>query len=41
MGNMVASGELNKAFIPTFSDSDDSHIIHDGLIIAAPISRGT
>ena len=36
MGNMVASGELNKAFIPTFSDIDHTHIIHDHLIIATP-----
>ena len=36
MGNMVASGELNKAFTPTFSDIDHTHIIHDHLIIATP-----
>ena len=36
MGNMVASGELNKAFIPIFSNIDDTHIIHDDLIIATP-----
>ena len=36
MGNMVASGELNKAFIPIFSDIDHTHIIYDDLIIATP-----
>ena len=36
MGNMVASGELSKAFIPIFSNIDHTHIIHDDLIIATP-----
>ena len=36
MGNMVASGELNKGFIPIFSTIDHTHIIHDDLIIATP-----
>ena len=34
--NMVAFGELNKAFIPIFSNIDHSHIIHDDLIIVIP-----
>ena len=33
---MIASGELNKAFIPLFSDIDHTHIIHDDLVIATP-----
>ena len=36
LGNMVASGELNKAFMPIFSNIDHTHIIHDDLITATP-----
>ena len=37
MGNMVvASGELNKAFILIFSNIYHTHIIYDDLIIATP-----
>ena len=40
MGNMVASGELSKTFIPIFSNIDHTHTIHGDLIITAP-SRET
>ena len=37
MGDMVvASGELNKAFILIFSNIYHTHIIYDDLIIATP-----
>ena len=36
MGNMVASGELNKTFTRIFSNIDHTDIIHDDLIIVTP-----
>ena len=36
MGNLVASGELSKAFRPHFTGIKHVHVIHDDLIIAAP-----
>lgn len=35
MENLVASGELNKALQPIFSNIEHLHLIHDDLIIAA------
>ena len=39
MSNIIASGELNKAFIPIFSDIDHTHNIHNNLIVAAPLEE--
>ena len=36
MGNLVASGELNKALQPLFSNIKYAHLIHDDLIVATP-----
>ena len=36
MGNLVASGELNKVLQPLFSNIKYVHLIHDGLIGATP-----
>ena len=35
MGNLVASGELNKALQPVFGKIPNVHLIHDDMIIAA------
>ena len=36
MGNLVASGELNKALHPLFSKIKYAHLIYDDLIVATP-----
>ena len=40
MGNLVASGELNKGLQPLFGGIPNVHLIHDDMIIAAKTLKG-